>query len=192
MKEGTPTMADLTTLANVKEYIDIASEDTTFDSLIERLIGAASAQIESYCGREFHIQDYSETRDGNASDIMFPEHTPIVSVASLAIDDEEIDAADFKVYDHYIRLVERLFTAGALNVAIEYSAGYFDAATESPPADLEDACVQLVAFKFNLRTADGLRQTRVNEITYSYADLAIPLSVAVILDRYRRPKIGAV
>ena len=74
-------MADLTTLANVKEYIDIKSEDTTFDSLIERLIEASSAQIESYCNRSFQIQDYSESYDGNTSDIMFLNHTPITSVS---------------------------------------------------------------------------------------------------------------
>jgi hypothetical protein len=113
-------------------------------------------------------------------------------VSSLSIDDEDIDAADFKVYDDYVRLVSRLFTTGALNVSIEYSAGFFDPQTESPPADLEDACIQLVAFKFNLRAADGLSQSRVNQVTYSYADLAVPLSVAVILDKYRRPRVAAV
>lgn len=185
-------MADLTTLANVKEYIDIKSEDTAFDSLIERLIEASTTQIESYCGRVFQIQDYSESCDGNASDILFLNHTPIVSVGSLSIDDEDIDATEFKVYDDYVRLVARLFTPGKLNVSVEYSAGYFDPQTESPPSDLEDACIQLVAFKFNLRAADGLAQSRVNEITYSYVDLAIPLSVAVILDKYRRLRVAAI
>lgn len=185
-------MADLTTLATVKEYIDIKSEDTAFDSLIERLITASSSQIESYCGRVFQIEDYAESYDGSASDILFLKHTPVVSVSSLSIDDEQIDAAEFKVYDDYLRLAARLFTPGTLNVSIDYSAGYFDAETESPPADLEDACVQLVAFKFNLRAADGLAQSRVNEITYSYVDLAIPLSVAVILDKYRMPRVAAI
>ncbi len=185
-------MADLTTVATVKEYIDITSEDTAFDSLIERLIKASTAQIESYCGRVFQIEDYTEHYDGTASDILFLKHTPVVSISSLSIDDEQVDAAEFKVYDDYVRLIARLFTPGALNVSVEYSAGYFDPQTESPPPDLEDACVQLAAFKFNLRAADGLAQSRVNEITYSYVDLAIPLSVAVIVDKYRRPRVAAI
>jgi hypothetical protein len=190
-KEGT-IMPDLTTVANVKEYLDIDSGDTTFDSLIDRLIKAASMQIESYCNCDFQTKDYSEDYDGSASDILFLSHVPIVSVTSLSIGDEAVDAADFKVYGEYLRLVARLFTSGKLNVSVEYSAGYFDPQTESPPDDLEDACIQLTAFKFSLRGADGFKQRHVNQITYSYADLAIPLSAAIILDKYRRPRMAAV
>jgi len=185
-------MADLTTLANVKEYLDIESDDTTFDLLLERLITASSMQIASYCNCDFTTQDFSESYDGTASDILFLNHTPIVAVSSLSIDDEAVAADDFKVYDDYLRLVSRLFTSGRLNVAVEYSAGYFDPQTESPPDDVEDACIQLAVFKFNVRGASGLLQSHVNQVTYSYADLAIPLSVAAILDKYRRPRIGAV
>lgn len=185
-------MVDLTTLANVKEYLDIESDDTEYDSLLERLITASSRQIEAYCNRTFEIQSYSEQYDGNASDILFLKNTPIASVATLSMDDENIQSEDFKVYDDYVRLVSRLFTPGELNVSIEYSGGYFDAQAESPPADVEDACIQLVAFKYNLRGADGLSERRVNQTSDSFAAVAIPLSVAIILDKYRRAKLGAV
>lgn len=185
-------MVDLTTLAKAKEYLDIESDDAEFDSLLERLITASSRQIEAYCGRRFEIQSYSEQYDGNASDILFLDNSPVVSVATLSIDDESIQAEDFKVYDDYVRLVSRLFTPGELSVSIEYSAGYFDAQAESPPADIEDACIQLVAFKYNLRGAEGLSERRVNQASDSFAGVAIPLSVAIILDKYRRAKLGAV
>jgi len=185
-------MADLTTLANVKEYLDIEADNTTFDSLLERLITAASRQIEAYCHRKIDTQSYSESYDGNASDILFLAHTPVVSVNLLSIDGESLQADEFKVYDDYVRLVSRLFTGGDLNISIEYSAGYFDAQTESPPADIEDACIQLVAFKFNVRGSDGLAERRVNQTADSFAGAAIPLSVAVILDKYRIPQLGVV
>jgi len=185
-------MADLTTLANVKEYLDIEADDNAYDSLIQRLITASSSQVETYCNRVFETQDYSESYDGNASDILFMNNTPIVSVTSLSIEGEGLDPDEFKVYDDYVRLVSRLFTPGQLNVSVQYSAGYYDPQTESPPADVEDACIQLVAFKFNLRGAEGLDERRVNQNAESFAGVAIPLSVAIILDKYRRPRHGAV
>ena len=185
-------MAELTTLTRVKEYLDIESDDTTFDSLLQRSITASSRQIEAYCNRALDIQNYSEDYDGNASDILFLRSTPIVSVTSLSIDDEALQPEEFKVYDDYLRLVSRLFTPGKLNVSVEYSAGFFDAQTGSPPADLEDACIQLVAFKFNLRGADGLEARRVGQSADSFAGLAIPLSVVIILDKYRRAALGVI
>lgn len=185
-------MADLTTLANVKEYLDIENDDTSLDSLLTRLIAASSRQVEAFCDRVFDIQSYSEKYDGNASDILFLNHTPIIAVASLSIDDEAIPIDDFKVYDDYVRLISRLFTPGELNVSIDYSAGCFNAATESPPADLEDACIQLVAFKYNLRGASGLAEKRVGGAADVFAGNALPLSVVIILDKYRRLKFGAV
>jgi hypothetical protein len=185
-------MADLTTLSNLKEYLDIEADDTEFDSLLSRLIEASSRQIEAYCRRAFDIQSYSETYDGNASDILFLKQAPIVSVASLSVDDQAVAGEDFKVYDDYVRLLSRLFTPGTLNVSVVYTAGFYDAQAESPPADIENACIQLAAFKYNLRGAEGLAERRINQTGDSFAGLAIPLSVAIILDRYRRPKLESV
>jgi len=185
-------MVDLTTLTNVKEHLDIEPDDTRFDPVLERLITASSRQAEAYCNRTFEIRDFTENYDGTASDILFLDNTPIVSVNVLSIDDESLQPEEFKVYDDYVRLVSRLFTCGKRNVSIEYSAGYFDAQTESPPADLEDACIQLVAFKFSLRGAEALAERRVNQSADRFAEAAIPLSVAIILDKYRRARMGAV
>jgi len=185
-------MVDLTTVATVKEYLDLEPDDTRFDSVLGKLITASSRQIEAYCNRTFEIRDFVESHDGSASDILFLNNAPIVSVSLLTIDDESLQPDEFKVYDDYVRLVSRLFTCGKLNVSIAYSAGHFDAQTESPPADVEDACIQLVAFKFTLRGAEGLAERHVNQNTDTFAGAAIPLSVAIILDKYRRARIGAV
>ncbi|MBI5118824.1 phage gp6-like head-tail connector protein [Candidatus Poribacteria bacterium] len=185
-------MADLTTLADVKEYLDIGADEIKFDSLLGRLIAASSRQIEGHCGRTLEIKSYGETYDGNASDILFLDNTPIISVASLEIDGEAVQPEDFKVYDDYVRLPSRLFTPGELNVAVTYSAGLFDAGAGAPPADLVDACIQLVAFKFNLRGAEGLTDRRANQTAEKFVGEAIPLSVAIILDKYRRVKVGTV
>jgi len=185
-------MADLTTLANVKEYLDIESDDDSLDSLLERLIAASSRQMEAYCNRVFEVQSYSETYDGTASDLIFLKNTPIQSVSSLSIDDGALEADEFKIYDDYLHLVSGLFTPGQLNVSVQYSAGCYDPQTESPPSEVEDACIQLTAFKFNLRGAEALDERRVNQNTESFSGAAIPLSVAIILDKYRRPRHGAV
>jgi hypothetical protein len=109
-------MIELTTLANVKEYLDIEADDTSRDSFLERLIEASSRQIEAFCGRRFEIQAYSETYDGNASDILFLKNTPIVSVTDVSMDGESVPADEFKVYDDYVRLLSRLFIPGSRNI----------------------------------------------------------------------------
>ena len=185
-------MPDLTTLADVKEYLDIETGDTRHDQLLARLITAASRQIEIYCRRSFDIRACTETLDGNASDILFLANTPLVSVASVSIDGEALAPAEYKAYDEYIRLVDRVFAPGLRNVAIDYSAGLYTPGTDSPPADLEDACIQLVSFKYTLRGAEALERREVNQVTDSFAAMAIPLSVALTLDKYRRPLVGAV
>jgi hypothetical protein len=185
-------MPDLTTLANVKEYLSIETGDTEFDQLLARLISASSRQVEAYCNRFFDIRSYSESYDGAASDILFLSHTPIASVSSLSIDGEAVAADEYKVYDDYVRLIDRLFTPGEQNVSVEYSAGLYEAGAESPPADLEDACIQLIAFKFGLRGSEGISQRQVNQTSDTFAGVAIPLSVALILDKYRRPRLSAV
>lgn len=45
---------DLTTLANVRAFLQKNTNDTAQDSVIQQLITRASAAAEAYCSREFH------------------------------------------------------------------------------------------------------------------------------------------
>jgi len=173
--KGTIRMSKLTTLHAVKEYLGIEQFDTSqnADADLLALIRSASEDIEKYCGRTFEIQRHSEIYDGNASDILFLNHTPIHSVCEVKIDSAIEE--DFEIRDDYIWLRNGLFTAGQQNVAVNYCAGYFRRGDE-PPSDLQDACIQLVT----------VRRTLPN----TYTEGLLPLSVAIILDKYRKPKLA--
>ena len=175
-------MNELTTLKAVKDYLDIGEGDTSSDTRLCMLIEASSLHCEVYCRRVFEVVNYSETYDGNACDILFVKHTPITAVWTLQQDGEGIAAEDFKFYDDYLRLQQSLFTPGELNVAVSYSAGYYDPSKgESPPSDVEDACIQLVAFKYMFRQSSDAKDR-----SGGLEGAALPLSVAIILDKYRR------
>ena len=91
-----PTNLDLTTVANVKDWLEIPLDDTTDDNLIQACITAAGTywlwrtglapQNGEYTGSPLNSQvSVTETYNGNGSPRMFLRLIPIVSVQSLVI-----------------------------------------------------------------------------------------------------------
>ena len=124
--------------------------------------------------------------------MLFPAASPLVSVTGITRNDEAVDLTTVSVYPDYLRLTDgSLWTRGAQNIAVSYTAGFYDSATADPPADLEDACVQLVAFKFTRRGREGLDSERVAQQTDALEPEPLPASVTALLAPYRRPRLGA-
>ncbi len=184
-------MADYTTLAAVKAHLDQAASDTTFDTLLTRLLSAASRQIDAYCGRGIAQAAYADALDGSGTPVLFPTESPLVSVTAITRDDEAVDLSTVTVYPDYLRLTDgSVWTRGARNVAVSYTAGFYDSGTADPPADIEDACVQLVAFKFTRRGREGLDSERVAQQSDALEPVPLPASVTALLAAYRRPRLG--
>ena len=160
---------DFVGLSDVKAYLDIDRVEHGQDDRLRGLITAASRQIERYCNRFIAIRPYSELHDGNASDILFLRHAPIRCIESLLIQGKPLQPDEYKAHDDYVRLESRLFGAYPDSVLVAYCAGYYYPDIESPPQPIVDACIELVAFKFQSQCDEGL----------------IPLSVAILLDNYR-------
>ena len=93
--------------------------------------------IDDYEGKSFgDAVQYIESYDGNGTDTLFVNNVPIVAVTSLAVDGSSVSTSEYKVYDHYIRLVSssgsRIKTAmgdvgssfpvGQQNVTVTYTA----------------------------------------------------------------------
>lgn len=188
-------MSDLTTLAKVKNYLGITTSD--HDTLLEYLITRMSTFIRTYCGRDFDQTTYTDDKyDGEYKNDGFLRlrHFPIISVTSLYDDtsreftaDTEIESGDYIIRNDegIIQLLDGVFfNEDYQNIKITYVAGY-----STIPEDLEQACIDLVGFKFNTRQSSGKRSERLGRWAVTYVTLgegkeAIPSDTKAVLDRY--------
>ena len=159
-------MADLTTLANVKNYLGI---NVTDDVLLARLISAASDFIQSWADRDFSIQTYIDVRDGTGTNKIMASNYPIVSVTNVTVGNqavpESIDGIQYgyRNDNNRIWLVGGRFPMGTGNVQITYEAGY-----QTVPFAIEQGCIELVAHKYFLKDRIGINSKVINGETVSY------------------------
>jgi hypothetical protein len=78
---------DLTTLARVKEYLEIATATTTWDDKLDTLITAVSRAVEFYCDRKFIAASYIEYHDGADAwrkGFISLNHSPVTAIARVS------------------------------------------------------------------------------------------------------------
>lgn len=171
-----------TTLGNLKEYGNITSAN--YDAAFAALIGRCTKEIQSRLQRVGFQGTYTEYFDGAGSPQIRPIERPIVSVTSLheSLDQvwdstTEIAAADYTVDLKAARVEKRAgvpFYGGFQGIRLVYVGGW-----ATVPADVEQACIELVLMKFeakqNLITSstslgDGsqsfLREPRLTDAMY--------------------------
>tara|TARA_Y100000310_G_scaffold344956_1_gene460767 strand:+ start:13690 stop:14535 length:846 start_codon:yes stop_codon:yes gene_type:complete len=79
-------MADLTSTANVKEYLGIAAAITTYDTLIGNLVTRVSRAIETYCNRTFNSTTYvMERYDPSQTPLIYIKNYPIISLTRVTV-----------------------------------------------------------------------------------------------------------
>jgi uncharacterized phiE125 gp8 family phage protein len=183
--------ADLTTLAHIKGWLNSGSNAD--DALLARLITAESNVILKYLGVNIAQQSYTEVRDGSGAGQGLYEMTltnfPVTAVASLTINDAAVplstDGAVLQTGYAFdaarIWLNGYRFTRGRGNVVVQYTAGY--AAT---PADIEQACVELVALRYAERNHIGQNSKSLGGETVAYQTRAMTDSILNTLQNYRR------
>src|SRR5258708_40278345 len=81
------TFADLTTLADVKAWLQTGDAFTTRDdALLPRVIPAGSQYIQSWLNRDLALQDWTEVRDGTGGYRLQFAVIPVSAVLSLVVD----------------------------------------------------------------------------------------------------------
>ncbi len=176
---------DLTTLDNVKAWLNLTVD--TSDDLLTRLISAASAWSQTYMERQILSQDYAEVRNGHGGLSLFFANYPVTAVAQVSVDGKAIPLAagfwdaGYTFTDKRLSLRGFRFLQGLNNVALVYTAGY--AAT---PLDLEQAIIELVAFRFKERVHIGEQSSTGQAQTISFTVADLPVSVKAVLDHWRR------
>jgi Phage gp6-like head-tail connector protein len=180
---------DLTTLADVKAWLQSGQSafPPTDDALLTRLIGATSQYIQTWLNRRIAQTDYIEVRDGNGGNRLGFASTPVSAVLSLAIDDMAISPCSSSWSAGYLFTPTQLlvrgysFTRRAQNVVVIYTAGY-----ASPPLELAQACIELVASRYRERTRIGEVTKSLgagDTVTYSQRDMSA--AVTTVLQQYR-------
>jgi len=179
----------LCALADVKTYL--SQSGTGNDALLNRLITAASAFIESWLSRTIAVASYTDTFNGNGQRVLYLPNRPVQSIVSLAIDTFSIAAAPDSTSWGYSFDEERIylrgyeFTVGVQNVAVEYTAGLSSNAPADVPADLTQACIELIALKYRRMGDEGQASKHLGSETVSFVTADMPKPVATLLQQYK-------
>lgn len=184
-------MGDLTTYAKVKTSLGLT--DDTEQTEIARLITAASKKICQICDRDDFISAvYTEYQDGTGTNQLYVRNWPITAITSIYDDelrnftDEAYLIASSYYFAHptmpIITLLYGLtFLKAISNVKIVYTAGY-----STIPADVDDACIELVKLKYNKKGSRGVESEKIGSYSVTYSKEDIPQDILDTLTPYMR------
>lgn len=199
----------LTTLADVKETLGIASSDSSWDNLIIRKINQSTEMIEGWCQRRFKETTYTdELYDATYDRQLQLRNYPVTSTATFALSarDTTLNQDSFDSVDTDQYFIDR--NAGIIDAVssfwgsfdqwkVTYSAGY-----ATIPSDLQEACATLAAYlTVNDPSAhtgiesmrEGSREIRYSDVTFGGAnsDLFADLGILPTLQRYSVQPLGS-
>lgn len=195
----------LTTVADVKESLEIASSDHTKDNLIIRKINQVTDAIQTYCGRNFTLQQYIEYADGSGTDQIVLKQRPVVVDAShlfsverrdTSLNDEDFETleADLSFVDSTAGVVDLNYVASGRwdRYRYTYWAGY-----ATIPNDIAEAANMLACYFVQnpsgatvgvAQIKEGQREVRYSNSSsnssLSFKTLVQQLGIDSVLDSY--------
>lgn len=195
---------DLADLSAIKAELNVTGNGD--DAFLGQLISEASAAIETYCGRVFALQEYSEefrlpTRDAT----LVLRQWPVTAVDSIDENGTDLtDETDFETDGESGRITRLAGSVpgkwpARVKVTVQYTAGYLlpgDSPGDDLPADIERACTELVKMRYFGRERDPnvTREVvpQVYDVTFggapgSAGSESMPAHVSAMLDSYRAP-----
>jgi len=153
-------MAETETLNNnalvsydeLARYLDITNDDDNVIDELTALINRISKSMETYCDREFYIQEHTQTYKGTGTNTLPLRQYPITAVSgvwsssSRTWDSDTLVAADdYYNNDDSIVWYESYFPIYSYEtIQVIYTAGLFST-TATVPADLKLACMKEVS-----------------------------------------------
>jgi len=177
---------DLTTVADVKAY-DGSIQGNSADTLLERLITAASTFAETYCGRNFHAADFEEVYEGTGTYRLMLHNYPVISVSGVSVNglawaSTTLGTQPGFQFDKYGLYATGgyAFPRAVRNVIVNYRAGY-----EVIPFDLAQAVIELVLLKFRRRDKLDIQARMIAQETISYTSGDMNKSTRSVFDQYR-------
>lgn len=203
------------TIDDVKNYLygSQAANYPTDDTLLKRLLLAATDFFDNCVGRGIIAQSYTETRNGSDQVAMWLHNYPVTAVASLTINGVAIDASvDVRSWG-YVFDANHIYMRSPASVEgwEQWIAGFvplpnffsgeptrfskgvqnvtvvYTAGYASVPQDIKQAIVELVAWKYKAKDHIGQSTSQTaGVVTTSFVITNIPKEVRMIIDIYRR------
>lgn len=149
----------LTTLADVKEHLNVKPLDVSQDNILTRMINASSEMIETFLDRKILQRTYTEFYDGRGNDRMLLRQWPVVKPTQLWNDpsglftspSDQYPVAEYETEGEpavgVILLSGQKFSKGNRNVKVVYQGGYV-----TTPYVIAEACILCVEFSFDMRS----------------------------------------
>lgn len=185
----------LTTIDNVKMYLNKESLTALETMQINMLINMVDGQIENYCGWAINAKTYTNKKvDGNGLAEIDLGVYPLNSLTKAEVDDGSgtivnvlsdvnIKADEGIIYLDSNSATLTTFTSGTQNVTLTYNAGY-----STVPNDLMFAATELAALRFKRIVEENIgivkEKFESDEVEYDKTD--IPDAVKYILNNYKR------
>jgi|TARA_Y100000310_G_C20652578_1_gene800256 hypothetical protein len=196
----------LTTLARTKDYLGVTNDSN--DTLLERLIDAASSFIETYCDRTFKLTSYILQQEGSGTDTLILRNYPVIG--GVVLDENQsgdstqdyntIESKNYWVFntDGYLQFLnsETVFIATPEQYQVTYEGGYrVQGATVTGqhialPLDLELATWKLVSSIFNTRNTDGISSQTLGNYSVTFIQaMEMDNELRMTLDNYKHPNV---
>lgn len=205
----TPTIVDLCSLAQAKDWLGLKQDNTDDDSVIQSVITSFSQWVLNITGALSYnsVQNYVDIYDGNGSFRMFLKNRPIVTVSSVIIGAYSVPPSTSTTSSGYFieqtgrsiafrssgqsltpafSIFPYLFTPGVGNIQITYSAGY-----TRVPTDLQEACFKAVAITYKRKDYIDLISKALSSGagvsgTISYRGWNLPPEIKDVINYYSR------
>ena len=177
----------LTTANALKEQIGIPAEETSQDSLFERLIRAATDAIETECRREFEKREYEDTfqlpHDRIKEGLILSGY-PVDEILEVQLNEEEL--LDWEI-NKRLGFISSNKAKETGELKVKYTAGYIlpGETDRDLPYDIEDACILLAASNYNTGGAAGIKDERVDQLRIQYSEQDMPKAVKRVIERHK-------
>lgn len=175
---------DLTTLANVKQWMGITSN--AGDADLSRLITAASNAVISYLNRDLFSGQYDLRFNGKGGvTVVLPQY-PVTAVSSVIVNGVPIpvgtDMSDGYFFDEgNVYLRGYTFSRGVQNVRIQFTAGY-----ATTPPEIEQAVIELVSLRHKERERIGITSKGLAGETITFTQKDFTSSVKNVLSQFKK------
>lgn len=179
-------MADLTTINNVKEWLQLKAA-TADDALLTRMITAVSSAITHWLGRDILQTVYTYTFDGPGGTRWPLAQYPITAVSSVVVDGVAVPQASSPSGSGYFFTESMLFLRGYSfargfgNCTVNYTAGY-----AAVPGAIEQACIEWLGYLYRNRERIGHQSKQIASETVTFITGPMPKSVQFILQDWRK------
>ena len=200
----------LTTLENVKLFINQTTFSTQEDDLLRLLINSCSEYIQNtYIGRSLRSQEYVDFIEGTQQPYLVLDNRPITAITSIQIDDDVLLATDYDqtpdrdlragmIYLNNSLWRQKFIVLGLVddpfrqlkNIKVTYTAGYIlpsDSVNRTLPYDIETLVARKVTGIFERTqtgSTEGLSRLTEGALTYEWNTDLVPEDIRV-LDAYR-------